>query len=116
MTLPVRLWAVAAVRSRSSSATAAPGWFWASCTRASTRYRPIFASFSAQYTSPPVSSVTACPSSRGPVAAIRHHYSKRRRDPIVVLSELSWPASRQRMPRPPEVMRLGRATSAARNV
>ena len=40
----------------------------------------------------------------------------RRRSPIVMLSELSWPASRRRMPRPPEVMRLGRATSAARNV
>ena len=46
----------------------------------------------------------------------QRHYSERWRDPIVVLSELSWPASRQRMPRPPEVMRLGRATSAARNV
>jgi hypothetical protein len=42
--------------------------------------------------------------------------SERRRDQIVVLSELSWPVSRRRMPRPPEVMRLERATSAARNV
>ncbi len=48
--------------------------------------------------------------------ARQRHCSERRRDPIVVLSELSWPASRQRMPRPPEVMRLGRATSAGRNV